>query len=85
MSNQHDHPLWHLADQIQMDLRAATAKLVQLRAQLANITLPDTPRRVPCPDCAWDFQHLSAMQEHRYHHHDGPLPHHWATADQHAT
>lgn len=35
------HPIWDIADQIQMDIRAASTKLVQLRSYLAGLELGD--------------------------------------------
>ena len=52
--------LWRAADLLQMDLRAAQARLVQLRAMLAQIaTVPKSSRRMvngpvtadSCPGC----------------------------------
>lgn len=62
--SQHDHDLWTLADAIQMDLRAATAKLVQLRAELAALDLPfEEPR---CPECGYrSALNMPSVREHR--------------------
>jgi hypothetical protein len=72
------HPIWQLADQLQMDLRAASAKLVELRAQLASIDLGDTNAgRVTCPTCTATFSGDRTLAEHAYNVHDGPVPPHY--------
>ena len=59
-----DRPdIWQLADGIQMDLRAANAKLVALRSSLANLELDD--RRPVCPKCGYrSSTNLPSVAEH---------------------
>ena len=45
------HPVWRLADQIQMDIRNAQTKLVELRSQLAHLNLDNLPTPQPQPAC----------------------------------
>lgn len=77
----HDHPVWQLLDQMQMDLRQLSARMVELRAHVASMNLDEHPSSFPCPDCGSAFVRLSTMQTHRYHHHGGPLPDTWAAED----
>lgn len=74
MSERHD--IWKIADAIQMDLRAASAKLVQLRALLSTIDLPD-PITATCPFCSVKMRGPNTLAEHVYHSHDGPTPPLW--------
>lgn len=54
----HQHRIWQLADAIQMDLRAAQAKMTEMRSYLANLDLPNRdsytfmngPVTAPCCD-----------------------------------
>jgi hypothetical protein len=77
------HQIWTLLDGLQMDLRAAQAKLVALRSYAAGMNLPDTKRVT----CAVDGCHVDAagprqLAEHLHNAHDGPIPEHWAIADE---
>ena len=74
MSERHD--IWQVADALQMDLRAAQAKLVELRARLAALDLPGRNETV-CPTCGLPFPGPQTLAEHRYTSHDGPVPAHW--------
>lgn len=75
------HEIWKVADAIQMDLRAAQAKLTELRTQLAGLALP-SPSEVTCPECGLRARGPNTLAEHVYHAHGGPLPAHWARADE---
>lgn len=77
----HQHPIWVLLDKLQMDNRAQAAKLVELRSYVANIDLPD-PSLTICDVCGTKHRHRHAMEEHRYHVHDGPIPEHYITAER---
>jgi hypothetical protein len=74
------HDIWAIADAIQMDLRAAQAKLVELRSYLANLDLPDTSS-VTCSFCGVKLRGPNTLAEHVHVSHDGPLPAHWVKAD----
>jgi hypothetical protein len=74
MTDRHD--IWQVADALQMDLRAASAKLVELRARLASIDLPD-PTSVTCPTCDVKLRGQRTLAEHIHVSHDGPVPQHW--------
>jgi hypothetical protein len=74
------HDIWHVADGLQMDLRAAQAKLVELRARLAQLDLPE-PSAVTCPRCGLKCRGPNTLAEHLHVIHDGPLPDHWSAAD----
>ena len=85
------HPLWLVADQLQMDLRAAEAKLVLLRAHLAALTLPATGadpayHLCPYPDCTYGGSSTTRLEleQHVYLAHNGPLPSLWLLADRRA-
>jgi len=55
--------LWRLADAIQMDLRAAQTKMVELRSILASLSLPDS--RPSCPLCGYrSAMNLPSIAEH---------------------
>ena len=46
------HPLWQLLDGLQMDLRAADKKLVQIRSYVAGLNIGEkAPSSLPCPGC----------------------------------
>lgn len=75
------HPLWRLADEIQMDVRQLSAKLVELRAQLSAVDLPEAAPVFRC-ECGDTQRTQHDLEEHRYRHHDGPLPSLWALADE---
>lgn len=79
MSERHD--IWKVADAIQMDLRAASAKLVELRAMLAGMNLPD-PTSVTCPKCGLKLRGPRTLAEHLHVSHDGPVPAHHLAIDE---
>lgn len=68
--------IWQIADRLQMDLRAAQARLVELRAMLAQVDLPD-PARLECRHCGLRFPGPRTLAEHDHVIHDGPVPDHW--------
>jgi hypothetical protein len=74
------HDIWQVADALQMDLRAASAKLVELRARLSALELPK-PAETMCPHCGLACRGRNTLAEHVYTSHDGPLPAHWEAAD----
>jgi hypothetical protein len=59
-----DRPeIWEVADALQQDLRAASAKLVELRSQLAAVNLTDT--RARCLVCGYrSSMNLPSVAEH---------------------
>lgn len=71
------HELWQVLDALQMDLRAASAKLVEVRARVSSLDLPDATN-VPCPHCTRKLTGPRALAEHLYNLHDGPEPAHYA-------
>lgn len=73
------HELWEVLDAIQMDLRAANAKMTEARSILAQINLPD-PTAVACPRCGLKRTGPRSLAEHMYIAHDGALPEHWEHA-----
>lgn len=73
------HEIWKLADALQMDLRAANAKLLELRARLAGLELPD-PKIVACPFCGLETRGPRTLAEHLYLSHDGTVPEQWEQA-----
>lgn len=75
------HPIWEALDGAQQDLRAATAKLVAIRAFVAQIDIPEQGK-FRCPECDTTFQRSTDLAEHRYRVHAAELPAHWARADQ---
>jgi hypothetical protein len=70
------HDLWKVLDKCQMDLRAASAKLTEVRAMLSQLDLPD-PKTVTCPKCGLKRSGPRQLAEHIYTSHDGDLPEHW--------
>lgn len=78
MSERHD--IWQLSDKIQMDLRAAQAKIVEMRAMLAALDLPDQSR-LECPHCGLRFSGPLTLAEHRYQSHGGDVPEHWVAIE----
>lgn len=70
------HEIWAVADALQMDLRAASAKLVELRARISALDLPG-PEQFECPKCGVRLSGPTSLAEHDYALHDGPVPPHW--------
>lgn len=79
MSERHD--IWAVADALQMDLRSASAKLVELRSRLAALDLPN-PSEAKCPICGVKRTGPRAVAEHVYVSHGGALPAHVIDADR---
>jgi hypothetical protein len=79
MSERHD--IWAVADALQMDLRSAQAKLVELRARLAALDLPK-PSESICPNCQLPLRGPNSLAEHLYTSHAGPLPPQYVRADE---
>jgi hypothetical protein len=73
--------IWKVADALQMDLRAASAKMVELRARLAALPI-GPPSEHLCPVCALPCIGPKTLAEHLYVSHEGPLPEHWASIEQ---
>jgi len=79
----HEHPVWQMLDKLQMDNRAMAAKLVELRAHVAALELPDESPRYTCETCKRsDFRSIPQLAEHIYYHHDGPVPNHLLRAEE---
>lgn len=70
------HEIWKVLDAIQMDLRAAQAKLVTLRSIVAQHNYPDATSS-SCPECGLKLRGPRTLEEHLYQTHDGPEPAHW--------
>ena len=70
------HEIWQVADALQMDLRAASAKLTELRARLSALELPGR-EAYRCPTCGVTMTGAIQQAEHDYWTHDGPVPAHW--------
>lgn len=66
-----------------MDLRAANARLVELRSAVAGLELPD-PAEVICPICGLRFRGPRALADHLYVSHDGDVPEHVLAAERRA-
>lgn len=75
------HELWAELDRLQMDLRAATARLVAIRSYVAGLNVAAL-ERIACPDCGTKFRTIASVQEHRYHSHGGPLPASYEAAER---
>lgn len=75
------HDIWAIADSLQMDLRAASAKLVELRSRLAALDLPN-PNESKCPVCGTLFRGPRSLAQHMYDSHGADLPPHIAEADK---
>jgi hypothetical protein len=71
------HDIWAVADALQMDLRAASAKLVELRARLSGLDLPN-PAKLKCPHCELETRGERTLAEHIRNLHDGPVPAHYS-------
>jgi hypothetical protein len=83
------HPLWQQADKLQMDWKDLGARIIEFRAHLATYISEDSQpierAKLTCPDCPATAFTPGAMEQHRYLHHDGPLPEIYAIADQRAS
>jgi hypothetical protein len=75
------HEIWKAADGLQMTLRSASAQLVELRARLAGLELPDASS-VVCPRCGVKRPGERTLSEHVHVSHDGPVPAHWLAVEQ---
>jgi hypothetical protein len=75
------HPVWQLLDKLQMDNRAQAAKLVELRALVAGLGLPEYEPAI-CPDCGTKFSSKLTRDEHLYNAHGGPIPEHYLAAER---
>ena len=74
------HPIWQMLDKLQMDNRQQATKLVELRALVAGIELPD-PEASVCDRCGIKFRSHLQRDEHVYTAHDGPVPPHYLRAE----
>lgn len=76
------HDIWEIVDRMQMDIRALSVRMVELRAQLAAIDLPK-PNELVChhAGCGLKFKGPNTLAEHLRVSHDGPLPPAWARAE----
>jgi hypothetical protein len=74
------HDIWQLADRLQMDLRAAQAKLLELRSMLATLDLPHAAQ-LTCRHCGLATRGPRTLAEHIHVSHNGPLPDHWAAIE----
>lgn len=77
----HEHPIWKMLDRMQMDNREQAAKLIELRAIVADLSLPD-PKRLICATCGIGFRGVQQVQEHAYNSHSGPVPEHYLIAER---
>ena len=77
----HEHEVWQLLDRLQMDWRSMGARLTELRAQVSALDLPDASAFV-CDGCGLRFRSAPRLAEHLYVSHDGPLPAHYAAAEE---
>lgn len=69
------HRIWKLADQIQMDLNAAQAKLVELRSIIASLSLPELEvGQTTCPEGCGPMPYgARRLAEHLHTSHGYPL------------
>jgi hypothetical protein len=74
------HEIWELLDGLQMDIRAASGKLVALRSYVAGLDLPE-PSTVTCPHCGRKLAGPRTLAEHLYNSHGGPVPDHYAATE----
>lgn len=75
------HPVWQLLDKLQMDNREQAAKLVELRALVSQLELPNPAKR-RCDTCGVSFRNQLLRDEHVYHSHQGPVPEHYLRAER---
>jgi hypothetical protein len=67
--------LLRLLSGIEADLRRISATLVEVRAHIAALDIPDEYPSLSCPECGLDLQGGPVrLAEHRYVVHDVPLP-----------
>lgn len=74
------NPLWQLLDALQMNHRTMGAQIVELRARIANLDIPN-PEMTTCSHCGPMPGGLRTLAEHLYTSHDGPEPEHWRNHD----
>lgn len=75
------HAVWQLLDKLQMDNRAQAAKLVELRAYMAQLAIPE-PSRLKCEHCGATHRGRNTLAEHVYQCHAGPVPEHYLAAER---
>lgn len=74
------HDIGEVVNALQADLRSASARLVELRAKLAGLDLPD-PLKLKCPHCELETRGERTLAEHLHNSHDGPVPDHYASIE----
>ena len=67
------HTVWRQLDKMQMDIRDLAARMVELRATVAGLQLPEG-EKPECPVCGLVFSKRLWMETHWYQAHDGPIP-----------
>jgi hypothetical protein len=75
-----EHPLLRALAKAQYDLTSAQAWLAEVRRQLSDLDLAETPRH-NC-QCGLSFKSAEKLAEHRYLSHDGCEPAHWLTSEE---
>jgi hypothetical protein len=81
MTDRHD--LWTLLDKLQMDIKAADAKLTSIRSMIAAMNLAPATKTT-CPHCGLSLKGPRTLAEHVHQMHDGPMPAHWERVASHA-
>ena len=85
-----DHELLAQLKRIRYDLTALQGKLTEALAMAGRAKLDTHTNTHVCPECktagiTHDLRGTMKLSEHRYHSHNGPLPDHYAKAEQLAT
>ena len=82
-----DHELVAMLKRIRYDLTAMQGKVTEALAMVGRAKLATPTTSHVCPECktagiTHDLRGTMKLSEHRYHAHNGPLPDHWARAEQ---
>lgn len=72
--------VYEILRNIRKDLSAAQSKITDAFRALDALNLPTQPS-ARCEACGLDFRGQNTLAEHVYSAHEGPLPAHWARAD----
>jgi hypothetical protein len=81
-----DHEIVTTLKRIQFDLTNLQMKVRETLRMAGSLELEPHKQQL-CPECqqagvTFDLRTATKLAEHRYHSHDGPLPDHYAAAEQ---
>jgi hypothetical protein len=81
VSLENEHPILKELAKVQYDLSVMKTRVAGITREVAALNLP-APWKRRCPHCELELRSTTALAEHLYHQHDGPLPPHWDDAEK---